>query len=384
MKSEQRNTDGWSILLFSRDADRREAFRQSLTDSGLQVICAGEEIEALEACQSTALGAAILHGSVEEIVDMDLPRVVRSVGVDHFLPVMIIADADGEAERCQLLNAGAADVVHQDIGPAELLCRLRSMLRFKDVHTDLSASRAILADTLSRDRKMIQELQQDNERLQQMCLTDPLTNLVNVRSFNKILAQEFKVASRYSQALSLLMLDMDYFTSINNNYGHPSGDFVLKELAAIFRKSMRESDVVARVGGEEFAILLPHAGYAQARQLADRIRGEIAARTFVVFGHEIRLTVSIGVATWPTCAEVSDPNMLLYFADQALLIAKEAGRDRVICASELDMDIRRKMWQNFRRQCRMIRGDDEPSDANDVAALESWRRSLRGYIDESA
>ncbi len=315
---------------------------------------------------------------------MDLARVVRSVGTDHFLPVMVITDTNDEAGRCKLLEAGAADAVYQNISPSELACRIRSMLRFKDVHNDLSASRAILADTLSRDRRMIQELQEENERLQQMCLTDPLTNLVNVRSFNNILAQEFNVASRYSQALSLLMLDMDYFTSVNNNFGHPSGDFVLKELAAILRKSTRESDVVARVGGEEFAILLPHASFERAKQFSERIRQAIATRTFMVFGHDIRLTVSIGVATWPTCAEVSDPSMLLYFADQALLIAKDSGRDRVICASELDMDVRRKMWQNFRRQCQIVRGEADATEINHESVLESWRRSLRGYMDEIA
>jgi diguanylate cyclase (GGDEF)-like protein len=376
--------DMWTILLFSRDSDWRDRFGQSLRVAGLAVEVVGDELGLLKASQSISLGAAILHGSAEEIVELDLVRTVRAAGVDHFLPVMVIADTDAETDRCKLLEAGAADAVHQDIGAAELVCRARSILRFKEVHTELASSRAILADTLSRDRKMIQELQQDNERLQQMCLTDPLTNLVNVRSFNQILEHEFKVASRYSQALSLLMLDIDGFTEINNRFGHPSGDFVLKELGAVLRRSIRDSDVVARVGGEEFTILLPHASYHQARQLAERIRYEIASRQFMVFGNEIRLTVSIGVATWPTCAEVSEPNMLLYFADQALLIAKDAGRDSVICASELDMDVRRKMWQNFRHQCQIVRGDADPADVESQAMLASWRRSLQGYVDEGA
>ena len=123
------------------------------------------------------------------------------------------------------------------------------------------------------------------------------------------------------------------------------GDYVLKELAVILRQSVRESDVVARTGGEEFSVILPKAGPEEAATFAERIRQHVYDRQFLVYGKDIHITTSIGSACFPADAEISEPEMLAYFADQALLLAKESGRDCVIAVADIDMAIR----QRFRR-----------------------------------
>ena len=178
-------------------------------------------------------------------------------------------------------------------------------------------------------------------------MTDPLTHAQNVRSFRDILHHEFNMAKRYEQPLSLLMLDIDHFKVVNDTHGHPSGDYVLKELAVILKQSVRESDVVARTGGEEFSVILPKGGAPEAAVFAERIRQHVRDRQFIVYGQNIHITASIGSACFPADAEIVEPQMLAYFADQALLAAKESGRDCVVPVSSMDMTIRQRLRRQY-------------------------------------
>jgi diguanylate cyclase (GGDEF)-like protein len=218
------------------------------------------------------------------------------------------------------------------------------MLRVKDLHDQLAVSRVALQEALRRERKLLAKLRRDNANLQTLVTTDALTHVENRRSFQDILLHEFKIARRYNQPLSLLALDVDHFKMVNDCHGHPSGDFVLKEFAVILKQSVRESDVVARTGGEEFSILLPKAGPEQAASLAQRVREAVAQRHFNIYGRTIRITTSVGLATYPNDAEITEPDMLAYLADQALLMAKETGRDRVTALCDVPMAIRNR-WR---------------------------------------
>ena len=167
----------------------------------------------------------------------------------------------------------------------------------------------------------------ENARLYTLAITDELTQLFTIRHFQHRMEEEVSRYHRYGQKLSLLMLDIDRFKSVNDRYGHPCGDFVLKELARILKSSVREVDVVARYGGEEFAILLPEADPKAASVVAERIRKAVEAHTFTFDGVSLNITISIGVASCPKDADnVKD---LVSFADRALYRAKERGRNRV-------------------------------------------------------
>jgi len=278
---------------------------------------------------------------------MDFARVLRGVSSTEFLPVVVLAAGADERECCEYLDAGADDVLAEGTSPAEMIARVGALLRVKELHDQLAASRAALRDALDRERQLMAKLRRDNAQLRQEATTDPLTHAQNVRSFRDLLGHEFRGAKRYNTPLSLLMLDVDHFKVVNDTHGHPSGDYVLKELAVILKKSVRESDVVARTGGEEFCVLLPKAGLAQAGKFADRIRGEVFRREFIVYDQHIHVTVSIGLASYPEDVEVADAEMLMYFADQALLTAKENGRDRVVTFHAMPAIVRRRLRQQY-------------------------------------
>ncbi|HEX7128224.1 MAG TPA: sensor domain-containing diguanylate cyclase, partial [Thermodesulfobacteriota bacterium] len=162
--------------------------------------------------------------------------------------------------------------------------------------------------------------------------TDPLTGLVNRRRFDERLAEEFARARREPGAFSLVLADLDHFKRINDTYGHPAGDAVLRQIARRIEARARASDAVGRLGGEEFGLLLVRAGRAGALAVAERIRQDVRATPVEVPGGlTLALTVSLGVATFPD--DAGDAADLFARADEALYEAKRGGRDRVCAAS---------------------------------------------------
>lgn len=339
--------DSHRILLMSRSLSESTNRCAQLTMAGWQVVRAVEQIEVLTAVKTQAVDLVLLHMPLEEMVDMDLANVLRRVSTVPYLPVMILAGDPAEEQRCRFLDSGADDVICEKTSPAEMVARIGALLRMKQLHDQLADSRSALQHALERERKLLAKLKRDNAQLQALCTTDPLTHVQNVRSFHDILQHEFKMAKRYHQHLSLLMLDVDHFKVVNDTHGHPSGDYVLKELAVILTQSVRESDVVARTGGEEFNVILPKADRGQSLQFAERIRREVYQRDFAVYGRHIHVTTSIGLASFPDDAEITDPHMLVYCGDQALLMAKECGRDRVVGFHDLDVAVRQRLRRQY-------------------------------------
>jgi diguanylate cyclase (GGDEF)-like protein/putative nucleotidyltransferase with HDIG domain len=169
--------------------------------------------------------------------------------------------------------------------------------------------------------------------LQEEARVDPKTGLFNARHFAAALEEELGRATRFERPLSLIMADLDLLRDINNAYGHLAGDAVLKGIAEIFRSQLRNYDVPARFGGEEFSILLPETAPEQALEIAERIRQAVAEAEFEVetSSEPIRATVSVGVAGFPT--DATDANELIHQADLAVYRAKLQGRNRVLHAS---------------------------------------------------
>jgi two-component system cell cycle response regulator len=163
--------------------------------------------------------------------------------------------------------------------------------------------------------------------MRQLAETDPLTGLYNRRAFRERLEAVLDRAERSESVVSCLMLDLDHFKQLNDSYGHDLGDQVLVQLADLLRREQRAMDVLARLGGEEFVVLLPDTGLRGARIYAERILRKVAAATFGGSAQPVQLTVSVGIATYPD-ERVTDPAALLRLADQNLLRAKADGRNR--------------------------------------------------------
>ncbi|MFO0568596.1 MAG: GGDEF domain-containing protein [Polyangiaceae bacterium] len=167
------------------------------------------------------------------------------------------------------------------------------------------------------------------EEVFKLTITDGLTQVNNRRHFDEALEREFVRARRHQRPLALLVLDIDFFKRINDQYGHLAGDHVLRELAGLVQGRVRRDETVARYGGEEFVVLLPETGAEGAASLAENLRARIAAHSFVFQGVTIPVTVSIGVAVFSAVDSVATD--LFRRADEKLYEAKQTGRNRV-CA----------------------------------------------------
>jgi diguanylate cyclase (GGDEF)-like protein len=164
--------------------------------------------------------------------------------------------------------------------------------------------------------------------IEKLAVTDGLTGLFNHRHFQERVAEELSRLQRFSNPLSLLMLDIDYFKKINDTYGHPVGDSVLKEVARIIKKTIRNIDVAARYGGEEFAVILIETGAKGAMKMAERLRKTILNARFSSEKKEFSITVSIGISTFPEGGTHKED--LIENADNALYHAKDSGRNQSV------------------------------------------------------
>jgi two-component system cell cycle response regulator len=172
------------------------------------------------------------------------------------------------------------------------------------------------------------------EVVEEQATTDGLTGLVNHRTFQERFSSMLGRADRRSFAVSMLLTDIDHFKKVNDTYGHPTGDEVLRRVAVILKASARKIDIVARYGGEEFAIVLEGTDRAGALQLAERIRQEVAQQSFASPQGAFQVTLSIGVACYPDDAR--DKTEIIARADQSLYAAKHGGRNRTVCYADID------------------------------------------------
>jgi diguanylate cyclase (GGDEF)-like protein len=249
--------------------------------------------------------------------DPELADLVRRVRRDQrFAALRIIASGRVDAGGVRIPD-GADDCVAKPYRPVEVLIRVRAQLR--------------AAEELSRARAAFETLETtiaDNRRLMALATTDPLTRVLNRRALADRLAIEMDRARRYASELAILLIDLDFFKRINDTAGHLVGDEVLRQLAARIQSGVRTVDIVARYGGEEFVVILPETSAAGAMTFADRLRMAIETHEFPVGEGNLRLTVSIGVSTFPA-ANVASADDLFARADAAMYRAKQDGRNQV-------------------------------------------------------
>jgi len=174
----------------------------------------------------------------------------------------------------------------------------------------------------------VQTIQAQKRELEQKATTDSLTGLHNRAAFDRQLNIEIERSARYKRPMTLLMLDVDKFKSVNDTHGHLGGDVILQNVARVMREVVRETDFVARYGGEEFAVIAPETDLRQAAFLAERIRKAIEAASCAHDGKQLTVTASLGVASIIDPAKPAIPKILIENADKALYEAKRTGRNR--------------------------------------------------------
>ena len=243
------------------------------------------------------------------------------------IPIVMVSALNDEVKLQAAFAAGAVDYVTKPIRTFELLARVRHILRLKH-ETDLRNA---------RERDLLQvtgKLTIANEALQQLSLQDALTGVGNRRRLDEYLATEWLRAMRNGSTLSLIMVDIDHFKAYNDTYGHGAGDDILTQVAGALRDTLRRpADLVARCGGEEFAIVLPETPHEHALAIGEAIRHAVEGLAVEHCRSPVstRVTISAGVASTVPVPEASEAALLAQ-ADHALYEAKRAGRNRVISA----------------------------------------------------
>ncbi len=216
-------------------------------------------------------------------------------------------------------------------------------LEYFAAHAAVAIENAMLNDSLEERvvfrtaqlKKTVDELEREIEarkraeaELQKLAITDPLTKVYNRRYFDETVENELERSRRHNLNLSVAMVDLDHFKEINDNYGHVTGDIVLQTMAGCFVDNLRKIDVVGRYGGDEFVILMPESNQEQAHKAAERLRKKVITRVRKIQKFDHPVTASMGLFTLSGNTEIAMKDFLDR-ADQALYVAKEAGRNRV-------------------------------------------------------
>ena len=277
----------------------------------------GEEALALAVeCQPQIV---ITDWLMPDLSGLELTCALRATEWGQRIYLIMLTSLDTEEEVSEAFEAGIDDFLTKPVNARILRARLRAARHYVQ-----------LLDAWERDRAQLKqftaELAISNRRLEHVAMTDLLTSLPNRRAGMGALERAWAASSRFEQALSVLVLDIDHFKRVNDTYGHAVGDKVLIEVAQQIQRVARKDDSVCRLGGEEFLMICPSTDIKAALLAADRLRRTIEALQINVQGTVIRSTVSIGVASREP--RMTDSDTLVNAADRALYRAKEAGRNR--------------------------------------------------------
>jgi two-component system cell cycle response regulator len=242
--------------------------------------------------------------------DFDALRVcsqIRTVEQSRGLPILLVADENDRPRVVRGLDLGVNDFIMRPLERNELAARVRTQIRRQRFAHKL---RQTVSNTLA------------------LAVTDELTGLYNRRYFDRHLGLMLEKVREQDRDMAVMLIDMDFFKSVNDSHGHDVGDAVLREFADRLRRNIRGVDLACRFGGEEFVVLMPDTDYRQAQAAAERVRLAVAERAFDTPTRALRITCSVGVALNEHDADT--PEVLLKRADVALYRAKREGRNRVV------------------------------------------------------
>lgn len=298
-----------TVLIIDDSDNVREQIARTLRDTALfeQIHQAADGIDAFKLLLATRIDLILCDLEMPRIDGIKLLGMIAGRKELRDIPVIMLTGREDRELKIRLLGQGANDYVTKPFDPGELVARVKVHLKIKSLQD---------------------ELKQSNELLKQLSNTDPLTQLHNRRYMMEMLGKELQRAERKGTHLSLIMMDIDQFKKVNDQYGHQSGDKVLQALALLATMEMRSYDCAARYGGEEFVLVLPETTHDDAMAIAERIRERIQAHSFTGQIRSLKTTISMGVATYPA-PFISSIDDLIREADEALYRAKAAGRNRV-------------------------------------------------------
>lgn len=305
------------ILIADDDLIPRRVLERTLTDWGYQVIAVADGQAAWEGLSPSETSQspprlAIIDWLMPNLDGLELCRKIRrELSDDAYVYVLLLTGKSETKDIVAGLEAGADDYLTKPFEPAELRARLRVGRRLLDLHGQLIKAR---------------------EELRIRATRDPLTHVWNRAAILDLLRSELSRGRRGGQPVAILVADVDYFKRINDTYGHPAGDSVLREVSRRMVAAVRPYDAVGRIGGEEFLIVLPECDELSATKLATRLRLRVGETPIDTTNEQINVTLSVGVVA-TTRPDPDQVDALLQAADAAMYQAKQEGRNRVAIAA---------------------------------------------------
>jgi diguanylate cyclase (GGDEF)-like protein len=304
----QTSSAGSSIVLADDDRLTREALLSVLRAHGYAVEAVADGQAAVERVGRGGVDLVLLDILMPRLSGLEACRLIKGMTSDSFLPVVLLTVKTDSASRVEGLKIGADDYVCKPFDERELIARVEAMLRIKRLHDHVVEARA---------------------KLEQLSIHDELTGLYNYRYLHSRMSEEFKRAERYHDPLAALVVDIDRLEAHNQSGGRAHGDAVIRSVAESLKRSVREVDVVARFGGDEFLVLLPSTHFAGSVTVAERIWRDVGEHPVPAEDAEpSSVSLSVGVALFPS-RDVRTKDQLVRAADAALHNAKREGKNRV-------------------------------------------------------
>ena len=309
------------VLIVDDDAATLRLLEVMLKSAGHSVQTARNGVEAMVLIKQQPPQLLVSDWLMPEMDGLTLCRKLRANINFRNIYVVILTSQENPNKLIEAFEAGADDYLSKPIVHKVLLARLRA------------AQRVIqMQEELARDREQLQRLANElltaNQQLQELALTDALTGLPNRRAAMQRLEQEWTSLHRSAHPLTCMILDIDHFKRVNDHYGHPIGDLVLKKIAQTLRSSARAQDVVCRFGGEEFLVICPDSDLEDSYRCAERLRLQVASLILLELDPPLQLTISIGLGAVKDRAGTLE--QLLVRVDKQLYLAKNSGRNKVM------------------------------------------------------
>lgn len=296
-----------TVLVVDDSEDNARLLEYDLSDDQFDVIIALSGDEGLATAVSRRPDIVLLDMRMPGLTGLETLEKLKNFPETEDIPVIMVSANNSDQSIIEALDLGANDYIQKPVIYPVLAARMRTALRLKYT---------------------TQKLAEANTALTRLATTDPLTQLCNRGHFFTLAHAEFAKAQRHKRNLSVIMLDVDEFKQINDTYGHAAGDRALDVLSECCREAVRESDLIGRIGGEEFAICCPDADLEGAHAIAERIRENCEAKTIRYEHIEFGFTVSLGITNKTPNDNIFEH--MLSRADRLLYEAKNSGRNRSI------------------------------------------------------
>ncbi len=301
-----------TILLVEDDKIQGKATKAYLESAAYNVVWVEDGKSAIKAVKTQGIDLIVLDLVLPDMNGNEVCRWLKLNQDTRGLPIIMLTAKSSTNDKVTSLTAGADDYLSKPFNESELGARIYACLRTKALQDELRDKNRQLEEVLSK--------------VEVLAITDPLTHLYNRRYFENLIENEFARTARYKSPATCLMIDVDYFKHINDEYGHRTGDIVLKEISQIITSCLRKVDTVARWGGEEFVALLPRTNKKDSHNAAERILKAISEYKFT--GIDGQITVSIGIASIPD-PSIDTAEKLVNTSDTAMYEAKRKGRNRI-------------------------------------------------------